>query len=48
MVAKRTTLRAGGGAVHGEVRLLVKGSRLNKLERLVAALTRAQAKRQAG
>ena len=41
-------LRAFGGALPGEVRLLVKGSRVNKLERLVAALTGAPAARQAG
>jgi UDP-N-acetylmuramoyl-tripeptide--D-alanyl-D-alanine ligase len=40
--------RAVGGALPGEVRLLVKGSRVNKLERLVAALTGAPAARQAG
>jgi UDP-N-acetylmuramoyl-tripeptide--D-alanyl-D-alanine ligase len=31
--------QAVGGAMRGEVRLLVKGSRVNRLERLVAALT---------
>jgi UDP-N-acetylmuramoyl-tripeptide--D-alanyl-D-alanine ligase len=41
-------LRAFGGALPGEVRLLVKGSRVNKLERLVASLTGAPAARQAG
>jgi UDP-N-acetylmuramoyl-tripeptide--D-alanyl-D-alanine ligase len=40
--------RALGGAVPNEVRLLVKGSRLNRLERLVATLTGAGAARQAG
>ena len=35
--------RAVRGALHGEVRLLVKGSRVNRLERLVAALTAAAA-----
>ena len=30
---------AVGAAVGGEVRILVKGSRVNKLERLVKALT---------
>jgi UDP-N-acetylmuramoyl-tripeptide--D-alanyl-D-alanine ligase len=32
---------AVGGALHGNVRLLVKGSRVNRLERLVGALTAA-------
>ncbi len=41
-------VRAFGGAVPGEVRLLVKGSRVNRLERLVASLTGAGAARQAG
>ncbi len=41
-------VRAFGGALPGEVRLLVKGSRVNRLERLVAALTGAPAARQAG
>jgi UDP-N-acetylmuramoyl-tripeptide--D-alanyl-D-alanine ligase len=41
-------VRAVGGTLPGEVRLLVKGSRVNKLERLVAALTGAPAARQAG
>jgi UDP-N-acetylmuramoyl-tripeptide--D-alanyl-D-alanine ligase len=41
-------VRALGGTLPGEVRLLVKGSRVNKLERLVAALTGAPAARQAG
>lgn len=41
-------VRAFGGAVPGEVRLLVKGSRVNRLERLVASLTGAPAARQAG
>jgi UDP-N-acetylmuramoyl-tripeptide--D-alanyl-D-alanine ligase len=40
-------VRAFGGALPGEVRLLVKGSRVNKLERLVASLTGAPAARQA-
>ena len=40
--------RALGGALPGEVRLLVKGSRFNRLERLVTALTGAGAARQAG
>ncbi len=40
--------RAFGGALPGEVRLLVKGSRVNRLERLVATLTGASATRQAG
>ena len=40
--------RAVGGALHGEVRLLVKGSRVNRLERLVAALTAAGAGAGAG
>ncbi len=40
--------RAVGGALHGEVRLLVKGSRVNRLERLVAALTAAGAAAGAG
>ena len=39
--------RAVGGALSGEVRILVKGSRVNRLERLVAALTGAPAARQA-
>jgi UDP-N-acetylmuramoyl-tripeptide--D-alanyl-D-alanine ligase len=39
--------RAVGGALSGEVRLLVKGSRVNRLERLVAALTGAPAARRA-
>ncbi|HVO00490.1 MAG TPA: UDP-N-acetylmuramoyl-tripeptide--D-alanyl-D-alanine ligase [Steroidobacteraceae bacterium] len=33
--------RSIGGALHGQVRLLVKGSRVNRLERLVAALANA-------
>ncbi len=33
--------RAVGAALHGDVRLLVKGSRVNRLERLVAQLTAA-------
>jgi UDP-N-acetylmuramoyl-tripeptide--D-alanyl-D-alanine ligase len=33
--------QAVGSALHGEVRLLVKGSRVNRLERLIAALTGA-------
>ena len=33
--------QAVGGALHGEVRLLVKGSRVNRLERLITALTGA-------
>ena len=40
--------RALGAALPNEVRLLVKGSRVNKLERLVATLTGAPAARQAG
>ncbi len=40
-------VRAFGGAVPGEVRLLVKGSRVNRLERLVASLTGAPTARQA-
>jgi len=40
--------RALGGTLPNEVRLLVKGSRLNRLERLVATLTGAGAARQAG
>ena len=35
--------RSIGGALHGQVRLLVKGSRVNRLERLVAALANAGA-----
>ena len=40
-------VRAVGGALHAEVRLLVKGSRVNKLERVVAALTGAGPARRA-
>ena len=40
--------RALGGVLPGEVRLLVKGSRFNRLERLVTTLTGAGAARQAG
>ena len=40
-------VRALGAALPGEVRLLVKGSRVNRLERLVAALTGAPAARKA-
>jgi UDP-N-acetylmuramoyl-tripeptide--D-alanyl-D-alanine ligase len=40
--------RAVAGALHGDVRLLVKGSRVNRLERLVAALTAAGAGAGAG
>ena len=40
-------VRAVAGALPGEARILVKGSRVNRLERLVAALTDAPAARQA-
>jgi len=40
--------RSIGGALHGQVRLLVKGSRVNRLERLVAALTKGNADASAG
>ncbi len=40
-------VRAVGGTLPGDVRLLVKGSRVNRLERLVAALTGAPAARRA-
>lgn len=42
-----TLASALGGALPGEVRLLVKGSRFNRLERLVTTLTGAGAARQA-
>jgi UDP-N-acetylmuramoyl-tripeptide--D-alanyl-D-alanine ligase len=41
-------IRSLGGALPAEVRLLIKGSRVNKLERLVSALTGAGLNRQAG
>jgi UDP-N-acetylmuramoyl-tripeptide--D-alanyl-D-alanine ligase len=40
-------VRSVGGALHAEVRLLVKGSRVNRLERVVAALTGASPARRA-
>jgi UDP-N-acetylmuramoyl-tripeptide--D-alanyl-D-alanine ligase len=40
-------VRSVGGALHAEVRLLVKGSRVNRLERAVAALTGASSARRA-
>ncbi len=42
-----TLVRSVGGALHAEVRLLVKGSRVNRLERAVAALTGANVARRA-
>jgi len=41
-------IRAVGDSLPPDVRLLIKGSRVNKLERLVASLTGASAARQAG
>jgi UDP-N-acetylmuramoyl-tripeptide--D-alanyl-D-alanine ligase len=41
-------VRAVSGALSGDVRLLVKGSRVNRLERLVTALTGAPPARRAG
>jgi UDP-N-acetylmuramoyl-tripeptide--D-alanyl-D-alanine ligase len=43
----KTLVHAVGEALPGNARLLVKGSRVNKLERLIAALTGAPAARQA-